>query len=60
MKLKELIKQLKEYDKDTEIKIWYVDKTDDTYVERKMIKQDIIISKYDGKATIIFYPITVN
>ena len=58
MKLKELIKQLKEYDKDTEIKIWYVDKTDDTYVERKMTKQDIIISKYDGKTTIIFYPIT--
>ena len=58
MKLKELIKQLKEYDKDTEIKIWYVDKTDDTYVERKMTKQDIIISKYDWKTTIIFYPIT--
>lgn len=60
MKLKELIKLLKEYDKDTEIKIWYVDKTDDTYVERKMIKQDIIISKYDWKTTIIFYPITEN
>lgn len=60
MKLKELIKLLKEYDKDTEIKIWYVDKTDDTYVERKMIKQDIIISKYDWKTTIIFYPITVD
>jgi hypothetical protein len=60
MKLKELIKQLKEYDKDTEIKIWYVDKTDDTYVERKMIKQDIIISKYDGKTTIIFYPLILN
>lgn len=58
MKLKELIKLLKEYDEDTEIKIWYVDKSDDTYVERKMIKQDIIISKYDGKTTIIFYPIT--
>ena len=58
MKLKELIKQLKEYDKDTEIKIWYVDKSDDTYVERKMVKQDIIISKYDWKTTIIFYPIT--
>ena len=58
MKVKELIKQLKEYDKDTEIKIWYVDKTDDTYVERKMINQDIIISKYDWKTTIIFYPIT--
>ena len=60
MKLKELIKQLKEYDKDTEIKIWYTDKTDDTYVERKMTKQDIIISKYDWKTTIIFYPITVD
>lgn len=60
MKLKELIKQLKEYDKDTEIKVWYVDKSDDTYVERKMIKQDIIISKYDWKTTIIFYPITVD
>ena len=60
MKLKELIKQLKEYDKDTEIKIWYVDKTDDTYVEREMIKQDIIISKYDWKITIIFYPITAD
>ena len=60
MKLKELIKLLKEYDKDTEIKIWYVDKTDDTYIERKMTKQDIIISKYDGKTNIIFYPITVD
>ena len=60
MTTKELIKQLKEYDKDTEIKIWYTDKTDDNYVERKMIKQDIIISKYDGKTTIIFYPITVD
>lgn len=60
MKLKDLIKLLKEYDKDTEIKIWYVDKTDDTYVERKMIKQDIIISKYDWKTTIIFYPILNN
>lgn len=60
MKLKELIKLLKEYDKDTEIKIWYVDKTDDTYIERKMTKQDIIISKYDWKTTIIFYPITVD
>lgn len=60
MKLKELIKLLKEYDKDTEIKIWYVDKTDDAYVERKMIKQDIIISKYDWKTTIIFYPVTVD
>lgn len=60
MKLKELIKQLKEYDKDTEIKIWYIDKSYDTYVERKMTKQDIIISKYDWKTTIIFYPITVN
>lgn len=60
MKLKDLIKLLKEYDKDTEIKIWYVDKTDDTYVERKMTKQDIIISKYDWKTTIIFYPITVD
>ena len=58
MKLKEFIKQLKEYDQNTEIKIWYVDKSDDTYVERKMIKQDIIISKYDWKTTIIFYPIT--
>ena len=60
MKLKELIKQLKEDDKDTEIKIWYVDKTDDTYIERKMTKQDIIISKYDWKTTIIFYPITID
>ena len=60
MKVKELIKLLKEYDKDTEIKIWYVDKSDDTYVERKMTKRDIIISKYDGKTTIIFYPITVD
>jgi len=60
MKLKELIKQLKEYDQNTEIKIWYVDKSDDTYVEREMIKQDIIISKYDWKTTIIFYPITVD
>lgn len=60
MKLKDLIKLLKEYDKDTEIKIWYVDKTDDTYVERKMIKQDIIISKYDWKTTIIFYPLLNN
>ena len=60
MTTKELIKQLKEYDKDTEIKIWYVDKTDDTYVERKMTKKDIIISKYDWKTTIIFYPITVD
>jgi len=58
MKLKELIKQLKEYDQNTEIKIWYVDKSDDTYIERKMTKQDIIISKYDWKTTIIFYPIT--
>lgn len=60
MKVKDLIKQLKEYDKDTEIKVWYVDKSDDTYVERKMIKQDIIISKCDGKTTIIFYPIIIN
>lgn len=60
MKLKDLIKELKEYDKDTEIKIWYVDKTDDTYIERKMTKQDIIISKYDWKTTIIFYPVTVD
>lgn len=60
MKLKDLIKLLKEYDKDTEIKIWYVDKTDDTYVERKMVKQDIIISKYDWKTTIIFYPLLNN
>lgn len=58
MKLKDLIKELKEYDKNTEIKIGYVDKSDDTYVERKMTKQDIIISKYDWKTTIIFYPIT--
>lgn len=58
MKLKELIKQLKEYDQNTEIKIWYVDKTDDTYIERKMTKQDIIISKCDWKTTMIFYPIT--
>lgn len=60
MKLKELIKLLKEYDKDTEIKIWYTDTSDDTYIERKMTKQDIIISKYDWKTTIIFYPITVD
>lgn len=60
MKLKDLIKQLKEYDKDTEIKIWYTDTSDDTYIERKMTKQDIIISKYDWKTTIIFYPITVD
>lgn len=60
MKLKDLIKELKEYDKNTEIKIWYIDKTDDTYIERKITKQDIIISKYDWKTTIIFYPITVD
>ena len=60
MKLKELIKQLKKYDQNTEIKIWYVDKTDDTYIERKMTKQDIIISKYDWKTNIIFYPITID
>lgn len=58
MKLKELIKQLKEYDKDTEIKIGYVDKMDDAYIEKGMQKQDIVISNYDGKTTIIFYPIT--
>ena len=58
MKLKDLIKELKEYDKNTEIKIGYVDKMDDAYIERGMQKQDIIISNYDGKTTIIFYPIT--
>ena len=60
MTIKELIKQLKKYDQNTEIKIWYVDKTDDTYIERKMTKQDIIISKYDWKTNIIFYPITID
>lgn len=58
MKLKDLIKELKEYDKNTEIKIGYVDKMDDAYIEREMQKQDIVISNYDGKTTIIFYPIT--
>lgn len=57
MKLKDLLKELKEYDKNTEIKIGYVDKTEDAYIERGMQKQDIIISNYDGKTTIIFYPI---
>jgi len=57
MKLKELIKELKEYDKNTEIRIGYVDKTEDAYIEREMQKQDIVISNYDGKTTIIFYPI---
>lgn len=60
MKLKDLIKELKEYDKNTEIKIGYVDKMDDAYIEREMQKQDIVISNYDGKTTIIFYPITVD
>lgn len=58
MKLKDLLKELKEYDKDTEVKVWYVDTKDDAYIERGMVKPDIMISKYDGKTTIIFYPIT--
>lgn len=60
MKLKELIKLLKEYDKNTEIKVWYIDTKDDAYIERDMTKQDIIISNYDGKTTIIFYPLLLN
>ena len=60
MKLKELIKLLKEYDKNTEIKVWYIDTEGDAYIERDMTKQDIIISNYDGKTTIIFYPLLLN
>lgn len=60
MKLKELLKELKEYDKNTEVKVWYVDTKDDAYIEREMEKPDIIISRCDGKTTIIFYPLTLN
>ena len=60
MKLKDLLKELKEYDKNTEIKIGYVDKMEDAYIERGMEKQDIIISNYDGKTNIIFYPLLLD
>lgn len=60
MKLKDLIKELKEYDKNTEIKVWYIDTKDDAYVEREMERPDIMVSKCDGKTTIIFYPLLLN
>lgn len=61
MKKQELYKLLRKYDKNTEIKIWFIDYRNWVYNERKMIPQDIMIShrwytdKWDG--TIIICPL---
>lgn len=57
MTIKELKKILKEYDDDTQIKIWGM--TDDDYwdyyyTERDMKLTNIMQSHYDWKTTIIF------
>lgn len=57
MTIKELKKILKEYDDDTQIKIWGM--TDDDYwdyyyAERDMKLTNIMQSHYDWKTTIIF------
>ena len=57
MTIKELKKILKEYDDDTQIKIWGM--TDDDYWdyyydERDMKLTNIMQSHYDWKTTIIF------
>ena len=57
MTIKELKKILKEYDEDTQIKIWGMaedDYWDYYYTERDMKLTNIMQSHYDWKTTIIF------
>lgn len=57
MKNKELIKLLKKYDGDVEIKLWWIMQDYDWlygYFEEKMRLQDVIESNYNWKTTLIF------
>ena len=54
MTKQELYGRLRKYDKKSEIKIWVTE--GENYSEREFHPQDIMISHYDGRDTIIFSP----